>query len=234
MKTFFTFLLLTISLSGHADTYKVAAYAWEPFIDKNRDDGGISIALIREIMKRQNHQIEVVSMPWARSLVMLEKNQVDILPAVWFTEERTQTMLYSDSYAANRLVFIKPKGSDYEFTGLPSLYDKVVGVVRDYGYDETFLNDKNIKFSVSNSLDSNVKKVLTNRVDLTLEDEIVAKTIIKPELLKQLAFTKEPLKNNPLFITCSKDNPKCKKMISDFNQGLASMQADGSLEKMIQ
>ncbi|MBX2808186.1 MAG: transporter substrate-binding domain-containing protein [Cellvibrionaceae bacterium] len=225
-------VLLILGSICHADTYRVAAYAWEPFIDANRADGGLSIALIRKIMQRQNHSIEVVPLPWARSLAMLEKNQIDILPAIWFTEKRGKTMLYSEQYAANRLVFIKPKDSDYEFEGLTSLHNKVVGVVRDYAYDESFLNEKNIRFSVSDSLNSNVKKVIAGRADLTLDDEIVAKTTIKPTLLQQLSFTKNPLKNNPLYISCNKSNPKCKQIISAFNRGLSHMQADRSLEKL--
>lgn len=95
-------LLLTLCLfsclaqTASAAVYKVAAYAWEPFIDANRDDGGVSMEVVRRALETQGHTIEAVSMPWSRSLVMLEKNEVDILPAVWFTEERTKTMNYSD------------------------------------------------------------------------------------------------------------------------------------------
>jgi polar amino acid transport system substrate-binding protein len=231
MKSIIIFLLI-ISSSAYADHFKVAAYAWEPFIDSKRDDGGISIALVRNIMESQGHTIELVSMPWARSLVMLEKNKVDILPAVWFTQERTKTMLYSESYAANRLVFIKKKGDDYEFNGLSSLYDKVVAVIRDYAYEETFLKDKNIKFSIADSLNSNVKKVITGRADLTLDDEIAAKSIIDSKLLSKIEFTKNALSEIPLFITCDKKNKKCASIIESFNKGLASMKEDGSLAQL--
>ena len=228
----FVLLLCLMSPLSHAEVYTVAAYAWEPFIDDKRGDGGISIELVRKIMQSQGHDIKLVAMPWARSLAMLNKNKVDILPAVWFTEERTKTMLYSESYAANRLVFIKAKGSGYEFSGLPSLHGKVVGVVRDYAYDEKFLQDKAIKFSIANSLDSNVKKVISGRVDLTLDDEIAAKAIIKPELLQKIEFTKNALSEVPLFITCNKDNPKCAAIIQAFNQGLSEMKINGSINKL--
>lgn len=226
MRTFpFCLILLLAGLSplAYTDTFKVAAYAWEPFIDLQEDEGGTSIRLVRQVLQSQGHDIELVAMPWARSLVMLEKNKVDILPAVWFTEERTKTMLFSDQYAANRLVFIKAKGNEYEYQGLSSLYDKVVGVVRDYAYEENFLKDKNIQFSVANSLNSNVNKVIAGRVDLTLDDEIAARESIEPELLKQIEFTKNALSEIPLYITCSKANPACEKIIKDFNRGLSAM-----------
>ncbi|MEO0442638.1 MAG: transporter substrate-binding domain-containing protein [Pseudomonadota bacterium] len=223
--------LLILSSLSHATTYKVAAYAWEPFVDLKRDDGGISIDLLRKALQTQGYAIELVPMPWARSLVMLEKGKVDILPAVWFTEERNKTMLYSERYAANRLVFIKAKDDDYEFEGLPSLYDKVVGVVRDYAYEESLLKDNNIRFSVADSLNSNIKKLIAGRVDLTIEDEIVAKQTIEPSLLKEIDFSDNALIENPLFITCSKQSVHCNTIIDAFNQGIASMQADGSYQR---
>ncbi|MGH1486895.1 MAG: substrate-binding periplasmic protein [Cellvibrionaceae bacterium] len=232
MKQILFCLLLTMS-SSHADTFTVAAYGWEPFIDSKREDGGISIALVRKIMKSQGHDIKLTSMPWARSLVMLEKGKIDILPAVWFTQERSETMLYSDSYAANRLVFIKLKDSDYEYNGLPSLYDKTVGVIRDYGYDEAFLNDNNIQRTIADSLNSNIKKLITGRIDLTLDDEIVSKTTIDPMLRKRVEFTQNALNENPLFIACSKKDSRCPIIIESFNRGLATMQTDGSLSQVL-
>ena len=232
MRALFITLLL-IPLISQAKTYTVAAYAWEPFIDAEREDKGISIALVRTIMQSQGHDIKLINMPWARSLAMLHKNKVDILPAVWYTDERTKTMRYSQSYAANRLVFIKAKGNNYEYSGLPSLYDKVVGVVRDYAYEENFLKDKNIQFSVADSLNSNVQKVISGRIDLTLDDEIAAKAIIKPELLQKIDFTKNALNEIPLFVTCSQSNPECASIINAFNNGLEKMQKDGSLKAFL-
>lgn len=223
----------SLSLTVSAATYKVAAYAWEPFIDAKREDGGVSMEVLRKALATQGHDIELVSMPWSRSLAMLEKNKVDILPAVWFTEERTHTMKYSDSYAANRLVFIKSKDSNYEFKGLNSLHDQVVAIVRNYAYDEAFLSDSNITFSVADSLVSNVKKVINKRVDLTIDDEIAAKAIIPQPLLEKIEFTTNALSESPLYVTCNKSNPKCETIITSFNQGLAILKANGTLDTLL-
>ncbi|MGH1486891.1 MAG: transporter substrate-binding domain-containing protein [Cellvibrionaceae bacterium] len=214
-------LLLLVSSFSYGASYKVAAYSWEPFVDLKRTNGGISIGLLRKVMKSQGHEIELVSAPWSDSLTMLEENKVDILPAVWFTQERTKTMEYSESYAANRLVFIKAKGSDYEYNGIASLYDKKVGIVKGYAYEENFLKEKNIKFSVADSLNENVRKVISGEVELTLDDEIASQVSIEPSLLEKIEFTKNALNEIPLYITCNKSNPNCKSIIEDFNKGLS-------------
>jgi polar amino acid transport system substrate-binding protein len=229
MKVIFALLLLISSFS-HAATYKVAAYAWEPFIDTERKNGGISIGLLRKALESQGHSIELVPMTWTESLTMLEENKVDILPAVWFTEERTKTMMYSESYAANRLVFIKAKGSNYEFNGLPSLYNKHVGIVRNYAYDEKFLKDKNIKFSHADTLEENVKKVISGQIDVTLDDEIASQVSISSNLLSNIEFTKNALSESPLYITCNKTNPACKTIIEDFNKGLKVVKSKNKLK----
>lgn len=231
--TLLALICLAVHTSSQADTYRIAGYPWKPFIDANRKDGGISIEIIRKSLELQGHSIEIVNVPWVRALAMLKKNKVDILPGVWYTQERTQIMQYSDYYAKNRLVFIKSKDNDYEFEGLESLHSKVVGIARDYAYDEAFLNDKNIEFSIANDLESNAKKVIAGRVELTIEDEIVAKSVIAPDLLNKLAFTKNALNENALYIACNKANTKCDTIIKAFNNGLKKMQADGSLNAIM-
>lgn len=226
-------LLLIVQTPLKADTFSIAAYPWEPFLDSEREDGGISLNIIREALARKGHDIDILHVPWVRALAMIKKNKVDILPAVWYSDERAQVMQYSQSYAENRIVFIKAKNNPYEFKGLDSLHNKVVGIARDYAYEEAFLNDKNIDFSIANTLESNVKKVISGRVELTLDDEIVAKAIIPSDLLKKISFTNNALTAQKLFITCNKENPKCNRIINDFNAGLEMMRNDGSLDAMI-
>ena len=226
-------LLLFISTLSFGDTYKLALYQWEPFTDSNKESGGISTEIIRRALQSQGHSIEIVKMPWSRALVQLDKKEVDILPAVWFTEERTETMNYSQPYTHNRLVFIKSKNSDFEFNGMKSLHGKVVGVIRGYAYDGKIKNEDKIKFSVSDSLESNIKKVINGRIDLTLDDEIATKAIISSQLIDKIDFTKNALNEVPLYITCNKASSKCDEIIRSFNQGLNTLIDNGSIQTLL-
>lgn len=225
--------LLLISTFCSAEVFKIGGSEYLPFVDSKRKDGGASIELIRRIMKSQGHDVELKIVPWARSVKMLETQDIDILPTVWFTEERAKTMNYSESYAANRLTFIKAKGSNYEYDGLPSLHDKSVGIIRDYGYGDEFLNDGKIKFSVTNGLESNVKMVINGRVDLTLEDEIVAKASLDKALLDKVDFTQNALSESPLYITCLKANSKCDTIVSAFNKGLSELKSQDAYDALM-
>jgi polar amino acid transport system substrate-binding protein len=229
----FTLIALCFTSLAHSTTYSVSAYAWEPFIGPSRSDGGISIKLLREIMLSQGHNIDVKPMSWSKALVVAEKGDIDILPAVWFTEERKKTMLYSEPYAYNRIVFVKHKADSYEYQGIDSLNGKVIGIIKEYAYNEELLANKEVRFSKSDSLLNNMKKVAAQRIDLTLDDEIVVKAMTPPDILNQVTFTKDALSEKPLYITCYKSNSSCKGIITSFNKGLKEMQANGALKKLL-
>lgn len=80
-------------------------------------------------------------MPWSRALNDVKEGKIDILPATWFTQERTAYLTYSDNYLTNQVKFIKKAGDNFEFAGLASLNGKKVGIVRGYGYGDEFMND---------------------------------------------------------------------------------------------
>lgn len=216
-----------------ADTFSVAALDWTPFVDNERSDQGISITLLKKAMATQGHDLDIRPMPWARSLVLLNDQKVDILPAIWYTEARDKTMTYSDSYASNRLVFIKRKDDTFEYDGKVGLKGKFIGVVRDYAYTDGFLETAGVNFSEADSFMSNVKKVIGQRVDMTLEDELVAKTIIPKPMMKKLSFTRNALEEKPLYITCNNKNPKCSTIISAFNKGLQVLKDDGTYDQIM-
>ena len=226
-------IALSFTSLAHSTTYSVSAYAWEPFIGPSRSDGGISIKLLQEIMLSQGHNIDVKPMSWSKALVVAEKGDIDILPAVWFTEERKKIMIYSESYASNRIVFVKHKTDSYEYQGIDSLNGKVIGIIKEYAYNEELLANKEVRFSKSDSLLNNMKKVAAQRIDLTLDDEIVVKATTPEDVLKKTAFTKDALSEKPLYITCYKTNSKCKDVISSFNKGLKEMQENGKLKKIL-
>jgi hypothetical protein len=63
-KITFTFIALSLimmfSTASHSTTYKVAAYAWEPFISSDRTDGGISIKLLRDLCAKRTNNYDAL------------------------------------------------------------------------------------------------------------------------------------------------------------------------------
>jgi polar amino acid transport system substrate-binding protein len=191
---------------------------------------------VRTALHRAGHSSELKILPWQRALRGVIKSKYDIIPALWFSQTRAETLLFSHAYATNKVIFIKMKGDPFEFNGLHTLDNKVVGLVSKYAYDEEFLAYEGYQKSFTPSILQNSKMLALGRVDLVVADQIVAKEILMnetPKLLEKIEFSHNSLSENKLYLACAKVNPKCEGIIKDFNRELAEMTADGSYQKIM-
>ncbi|AZZ91948.1 transporter substrate-binding domain-containing protein [Hahella sp. KA22] len=231
-----TFLALFLAASVRAETVTAAGDPWPPFIDPNDPDGGVAVSLAREAFSRSGFTLEMNIMPWARAIDGVKNAKYDVLIGTWWTKERTEFLDYSEPYLTNEIKFIKRKGDPFEYNGMDSLTGKSVGIVRGYGYGDEFLNATNFKRPETADFLPNVKKVVSGRVDLTLEDELVARSQIakeEPGLIDQIEFTQNALNANTLHVTCGLANAKHEEIINALNKGMAAMKADGTFDQIL-
>ncbi|WP_020410716.1 transporter substrate-binding domain-containing protein [Hahella ganghwensis] len=218
---------LFTTFSAMAENVTAAQDPWPPFVQEGPDPG-ISIALLKAAMAKEGYNVDFRIMPWNRA-----NGNVDLLPGAWFTEERSSYLIYSDYYVQSSIKFIKKKGDPFEYTGLDSLSGKKVGIVS--GYGDEFSGSTNFSRPEAGSIEANIKKLVSGRIDLTLEDEIVAKSVIKGAGLDLGAvdFTKEALSVNNLHVAAGKANARGQQIIDAYNRGLAAIKADGTYEKIL-
>ena len=235
MVRFFIFItVLLLSLPTLAEKIIAAGDPWPPFSDPDLPGQGISIEITRAAYKAQNYEVEMKFVPWARAIEGVKEADYDVLLAAWHTKERAEFLLYSDSYLENKIKFIKRKGDDFEFNGLASLTGKNVGVVR--GYGDEFSNAPNFNRPEGKNVITSIKKLAAKRIDLTLEDEIVARAMLKkqaPELLYKIEFTKNALSNNSVHVASGLKNSRHKEFIDAFNKGLKEIKSNGTLDAIL-
>jgi polar amino acid transport system substrate-binding protein len=224
------------SLFVNAEKITAAGDPWPPFLDPNQPNQGIIVEITTAAFATQGYEVEMIFVPWARALDGVKNASFDLLLGTWWTEERTKFLNFSDPYLNNSVKFIKKKGNSFEYAGLESLKDKSVGVVRGYGYNDDFLNSKAFRKPDAKDFIANIRKLAAGRIDLTLEDELVAKAVIAkkaPELLDKIEFCDLPLSSNALHVTSGLSNSKHKQLIDAFNKGLAEIKANGVYDKII-
>jgi polar amino acid transport system substrate-binding protein len=231
-------LLLTIPGISHAERITAIGDPWPPFLSPDLLNQGIALEIVRAAFKVKGHEVEMKFAPWARALYYVKQGRVDILVGTWMTKERTEFLNYSDVYLVNNIKFIKRIGDSFEFDGLASLNGKTVGTVRAYGYSNEFIKADNFNKEETNSFIMNLKKLTASptRLDLILEDEIVARTLIAkkaPDLKNKIAFSTTTLSRNTLHVTSGLKNPKNQKIISDFNNGLAVIKENGVYDSIL-
>ncbi|HCY85055.1 MAG TPA: amino acid ABC transporter substrate-binding protein [Desulfobacteraceae bacterium] len=227
-------LILIPATPCHAGGKVITAASdpWPPFVDPGQPKEGLSMEIIRAAYATQGYTVTLIYVPWARAEDGVKRGTYDILPPTWKTEKRQTYFMYSVPYAVNQLKFIMPIDDPFEYKGLNSLKGKIVGTVRGYGYDDAFLKAKDFTRVETNNFISNIKKLLhpSRRIDLTVEDEIVARVRIaaeNPDLLSQIRFSRNNLSTNPLHVAAGLAHPRHKELIIAFNKGLAAIKANG-------
>jgi polar amino acid transport system substrate-binding protein len=224
------------SISVQAEKITAVGDPWPPFLDPNRPNKGIVVEIATAAYATQGYELEMSFVPWARAIAGVRSASSDLLLGTWFTKERTEYLMYSEPYLDNAIKFIKKKGDDFEYSDVESLTGKSVGIVRGYGYGEEFSNAENFKKPEAKNLIINIRKLVAGRINLAIEDELVARSIMAkedPELLDQVEFSKVDYSTNALHVTSGLANAKHKELIEAFNRGLSEIKASGKYAEIL-
>jgi len=230
------FVLTAGFLFAQSRTITAAADPWPPFADPSAPKQGVALEIIRAAYRTQGYSVVMHFVPWGRAEAGATSGQYDLLIDVWLTEARKRRLLFSEPYAHNALKFIKRREDPFEFNGLESLAGKVIGTVRGYGYGDAFLESTRFRREEASDLVQNIRKLLASRIDLALEDEIVAKAILgqkEPGMLGRIAFTQNALSNNPLHVAAGLNNPRCRELVEAFNAGLQVIKNDRTYDRIL-
>lgn len=231
--------LLLLLMAGAAQSEKITAVAdpWPPFVDPELPSQGISLEIVRAAYATQGYEIDMDFVPWARALAGVKQGVYDIIPNAWRTREREASFYFSKPYVTSNIRFIKRKGDPFEYTGPRALDGKVIGITRGYAYNDVFATAENFERSEASDLEQNVRKLLLNRIGLTLDDELVARAVLSrqaPQLLSQIEFVDQPLALAELHVISGRANPRHQELIDAFNRGLAKITVDGTLGAILQ
>ncbi|MBF0413167.1 MAG: transporter substrate-binding domain-containing protein [Desulfamplus sp.] len=239
---FIAFVMISVTIFNaicEADEkiVRAAADPYPPFVDPEDTREGLSLVIVRAAYKTQGYTVKMEYVPWARAEALTIQGKYDILPDVWMNEKNKQSMMFSEPYTVNIVKFIKNADDPFEYNGLESLKGKKIGTVRGYNYSDEFQASKNFIREDVVDLITNIKKLIAKRIDLTLEDEIVAKVIMAkddPSMLSKIKFTKNAFISNNLYISSGFANPRHKELIEAFNKGLAEIKANGEFNKIFE
>ncbi len=224
-------VLWLLTSGASAQTLRLVADVWPPFTDQSLPNGGLASDLVNTALTRAGYATEQVQVPWARALRGIEVGSYDVLVNAWFTEERTQLGQFSSPYLLNRVRLLKRKDSPIDFASLADLQPFNIAVVRGYGYGAEFDSASSLQKVPVLGFASAARMLHAGRVNLTLEDEFVARYYLDREpssVRDDLEFLPKPLSENNLHILVSLQNPQHAQIVTAFNRALKAMKADGS------
>lgn len=193
---------------------------------------GSSVEVVREILRRLNHPDNIKMLPWARGYNLLTTLPNVVLFSTARTKERESLFHWVGPLCISRNGFYKKKGAGIKIHSLEDA--KRVGSIATYKEDAREQMLKMWGFTnldSSNSAASNLKKLLSGRVDLWFYDNIGLSLLVKevgadPTDIK-LVY---PVVEVGLYIAFSKETSK--KIVEKWQTTLNDMKQDGTFEKI--
>ncbi|VXC09741.1 Amino acid ABC transporter substrate-binding protein [Pseudomonas sp. 8Z] len=226
------FLLLLLSPSiGAAELLRLVADPWPPFNDHRLPNNGLASDLVQQALSRAGYRTEYVEVPWERAVLSLRRGEQDVLINAWYSRERTYFGHFSQPYLINRIRFLQRKGAGIVFDRIADLYPHSIAVVRGYAYTSAFDHDARLQRVGVNSFEIAARMLHAGRVQLALEDELVARYQLGRELAPlrdELEFLPKPLSENGLRILVRLSHPHHQEIAQRFDEAIKAMQADGS------
>lgn len=219
-----------------AQAISIVSSQWPPYVDDSMPEKGLAVELVHKALERKGYQPTLHIDNWQRALEGVEIGVFDATCAIWKTAERERALVYSEAYLTNTISFIKKKSTPIEYHGLTDLRGLLIGVVRDYAYDEAFTRSRGLIKIPANYSVQNLQKLNNGTIDLTLGDErAINYTLEKflPTHVNSFEFLKPALAIKKLYLAVSRSNKNAQTIINDFNQAITEMQQDGSYDQIV-
>ena len=225
-------IILLICFGSHPAVSQELSIITEDFPPFNfSKDGkltGATTEVVQEIMRRLELKEQIQVLPWARGYKRLQTEPNVILFTAARTEEREKLFQWVGPLYAFRLGFYAPKGSGLKISSLEDA--KNVSSIATYKDDfrEQILQSLNFtNLDSSNSPHSNLRKLISGRVDLWFFDNIGAPKVaheagIDPDAIEELF----EYQVNYSYIAISRETPP--EIVEAWQATLDQMKADGT------
>lgn len=215
----------------------IVADEWPPFSGNDLPGQGIAIDVSRSVLERAGYAVDIEILPWARVVDGAKSGEHDAVTSLFLDEEMQKSLAYADPFLETRVRFVQRKGAGIEITDLDSLRPYQIVVGKGYLYEPDFdAADYLDKFEVT-TLIQGVRMVAAGRADLTLDSEHVVRHAIRvedPSLAGEVELLDKTLATQRIHIAFSRSRDDHATIVADFNRTLAEMQADGSLDAVLE
>jgi polar amino acid transport system substrate-binding protein len=156
---------------------------------------------------------------------------------MYYTEERANDFIYTESLYNDETVFFARKGETITYTTLQDLTPYTIGVLAGGAEIERFRQEPGLTFIEASGQDINVKNLMMKRIDLVLCSRAYLLNVIAtqfPEWNEAIEVVQPPYEVAEMYNVMSKKVADASTIVADFNRGLQMIKDDGTFDRILQ
>lgn len=163
---------------------------WAPFdfVNEQGEYQGISKDFLEIVASKTGLQFDYVTgMSWPELLNSFQQKELDILPAIYYSKEREDFVLYSRSYFdVEHFIFTRDDFNE-DIQGLEQLGGKRVAIIKDYIF-ESIIEKKHplIEVVSVDSIKEGIDAVLSGKADAFIDNYAVVKHYLDKYLITDI------------------------------------------------
>lgn len=217
-----------------ADTLRLGtegAYAPFNYMDDNGELGGFEIDLGNALCEQMERECEFVVNEWDSIIPNLLAGNYDaIMAGMSITEERKETIAFSDEYKpVDPSLYLAMAGSDLDFENLEGANIGVQGATIQAGFIEEKYGENNTVKAYETS-DQALADLAGGNVDVVLADGEVSRTTAEASNGMMEVVGPEELVGGGIAIGLRQTDTE---LLEAFNQALDALKADGTVDELL-
>ena len=198
---------------------------------KNGENVGLDIELAYGFCRKCGYGLEISVMEFSAMIPALASSTYDFAGAnITITEERAESVYFSDRYTQNNVAVVVA-GSASSTPVMSDYNGKPVGIVTGTNYEDPtlkyFPDSKYLYFNNNSDVGEALKE---RKIDSFLCDVPILKVMHNEQ--PDISFLPDLVTNDQYAFGFQKNSEKADTLREQFNEMLAGLNADGSLEKM--
>lgn len=240
MKNLFVLLLTSIALAaplvGAQQPVSLMTNNSPPYADDQLPEQGMAVEIVQHVFSRTDYQSSVSIENWSRAIEGAEIGVYDGLAAAWYSDERAETLLFSEPYLSSELILVKLRSDPRPYNTLAQISGKRLGVRADYAYGVDFSQVPGLRLVEENHLIQNLLNLVNGRVDLVIGDRrtvVMQLNTYLQDRLTRFEVVSSDLPSVARHVAASRSFEGHEDMIAAFNRALAEAKQDGSVDAII-
>jgi polar amino acid transport system substrate-binding protein len=207
-----------------------------PYTDETRPGYGLLGEIVSAAFERAGYAVTYRFYPWKRALHSAKTGKTDGVVNVLYTDERAEFLVYSDPFYDIRISFFTVKEKKIIYQDLKDLAPYKIGVLLGSRHEDK-LRKAGLNVEAVPLTEQNIRKLLTNRIDLSLMEtvptfEVLSTRFTKAERVQVLLVgTPFILKTH---VGICKKRPGSQAIAEKFNHGLEMIRSDGLYKTILE